>query len=46
MLHFWALVIYSMLLLLLFPLGTVLGAIVLAALVVSRGKFGFGGDVK
>ncbi|MCG7544692.1 hypothetical protein MHM93_10920 [Pseudoalteromonas sp. MM17-2] len=42
---FWALIVHSMLLLLLFPLGTVLGIIVLAALVMGRKRFGLRGNV-
>jgi hypothetical protein len=42
---FWALIIYSTLLLFMFPVGTVLGVTVLAALVLNRKKFGLDGDV-
>ncbi|MGQ8367208.1 hypothetical protein [Glaciecola sp. 1036] len=42
---FWALIIYSTLLLLAFPFGTVVGIIVLVVLFISRKKFGFVGDV-
>ncbi|MDT0595757.1 hypothetical protein [Glaciecola petra] len=42
---FWLLIIYSTLLLIVFPIGTLLGIIVLVALVLSRKKFGLSGDV-
>ncbi|MFT7278724.1 MAG: hypothetical protein ACI9W0_003279 [Gammaproteobacteria bacterium] len=42
---FWALIIYSTLLLFMFPVGTVLGVTVLAALVLNREKFGLDGDL-
>ena len=42
---FWVLIIYSALLLFIFPVGTFVGLVVLASLVLSRKKFGFSGDV-
>jgi glucan phosphoethanolaminetransferase (alkaline phosphatase superfamily) len=42
---FWTLIIYSTLLLFMFPIGTLFGIIVLVALVLSRKKFGLAGDV-
>lgn len=42
---FWMLIIYSALLLLIFPVGTFVGIVVLVTLVLSRKKFGFSGDV-
>ena len=37
---FWALVIYSILLLIIIPIGTLFGLMVLTALVLNRKKFG------
>ncbi|MDC8831377.1 hypothetical protein [Alteromonas gilva] len=42
---FWVLIIYSALLLFIFPVGTFVGLVVLVSLVLSRKKFGFSGDV-
>jgi len=42
---FWALTIYSTLLLFMFPVGTLLGIVVLATLVLTRNKFGLASDV-
>jgi len=42
---FWMLIIYSALLLFIFPVGTFVGIVVLVSLVLSRKKFGFSGDV-
>lgn len=42
---FWVLIIYSALLLFIFPVGTFVGLVVLVLLVLSRKKFGFSGDV-
>ena len=42
---YWALIIYSTLLLFIFPVGTLLGIIVLVTLVFSRKKFGLGDKV-
>ena len=42
---YWALIIYSTLLLFIFPVGTLLGIIVLVTLAFSRKKFGLGDKV-
>jgi hypothetical protein len=42
---FWVLIIYSTLLLFMFPLGTLFGIIVLVLLIISRRKFGLDDNV-
>ena len=42
---FWVLIIYSALLLFIFPVGTFVGIVVLVSLLLSRKKFGLSGGV-